>query len=128
MKFKLIEDINRGHEDVSSNELLTEGDNTNLRKFLLALVEMSGVPLNFTQPVIHHTKKDRNQNGLYDLVLMENSDHCSMHNRYRYKVWNNNAHKDYEYMEVPQILDALKDKLTKESYKEEVILNSKLNN
>ena len=24
MKFKLIEDINRGHEDVSSNELLNE--------------------------------------------------------------------------------------------------------
>ena len=35
MKFKLIEDINRGHEDVSSNELLDENVEQNLKSNII---------------------------------------------------------------------------------------------
>ena len=111
MKFKLVEDFDRGLETQSSVDTLDESINTNLRKFLLSLIDLSGLDLPFENPVVHHTKKDRGLNSVEDLVLMSDHDHRSMHATYRNKPWDNNAHKPYKYMEIIQILNEAVKKL-----------------
>lgn len=108
MRFKLVENIE-----------LDESINTNLRKFLLALIDLSGLDLPFKNPVVHHTKKDRGLNGIEDLVIMSDHDHRSMHAKYRNKEWDENAHKPYTFIEIKDILAATMSKLDKISNVEE---------
>ena len=133
MKFKLVENINGGHENVSSNELLEEhilieGDNTNLRRFLLSLVELADINIDMSDPVIHHITKNTTINGIYDLVIMEDHDHRSMHAKYRNKEWNDNAHKPYKYIEVKDILSKALYNLEQTAHSEEVKLAKEFNN
>lgn len=124
MKFKLVEEFDSGLYNKSTIDNLDESINTNLRKFLLSLIDLSGLNLPFENPVVHHTKKNRGLNSVEDLVLMDDRDHRSMHAKYRNKPWDNNAHKPYVYMEIFQILDAAVTSLQKVSNIEERQLNN----
>lgn len=104
----------------NKNRTLTESNNTNLRKFLLSLIELSGITINIDNPVVHHTKKDSGLNSVEDLVLMSDHDHRSMHAKYRGKPWDENAHKPYYFIEVKDILFAAESELKKISYDEEI--------
>lgn len=115
MKFRLVEDC------------IEESINTNLRKFLLELVKISGITLDIENPVIHHTQKDRGKNAPEDLVLMSDHAHRSMHATYRNKEWDNNAHKRYKYIEVNDILDQVLKQLQSQSYVEEQQLSNNQN-
>ncbi len=107
MKFRLAE------------EQLHESNNTNLRKFLLELVRLANIRLDFENPVVHHTKKDTQMNSIEDLVLMGDHDHRSMHAKYRNKEWDNNAHKSYKYTDVELLMSRALYNLQKQSYEEE---------
>ena len=107
MKFRLVENH------------LNESINTNLRKFLLELVTMAGISIDIENPVVHHTQKDRGKNSPKDLVLMSDHDHRSMHAKYRNKQWDNNAHKEYNYIEVLDIFPLVVKHLQSQSYIEE---------
>jgi hypothetical protein len=119
MKFKLVEDFDRGPVKGSSINTLNEGDNTNLRKFLFSLAELAKIDLGTDTLVVHHTKKDRNKNSIRDLVLMTDHNHRSMHAKYRNKPWDENAHKAYQYIEVEDIIAKALGNLQQASYIEE---------
>lgn len=104
MKFKLVESINSEINNLAI-DTLTEGNNTNLRGFLLSLLDLAKLNNEFVNPVVHHTTKDTKRNSIYELVIMENSDHIRMHNKYRNKEWDINAHKPYKYIEVLLLVD-----------------------
>ena len=112
MKFKLVEK----HSNID------ESINTNLRKFLLSLVELAGIDLGMPNPVVHHTKKNRDMNKIDDLVLMDDHDHRSMHAKYRNKSWDIDAHKLYRFIEVKELLSRAVYNLQKLSHREEKLL------
>lgn len=114
MKFKLVEDYNSIDESI----------NTNLRKFLLSLVELANIDLGKSNPLVHHTTKDRTMNSLDDLVLMDDHDHRSMHAKYRNKPRDVNAHKPYKFIEIKDILEKAVHNLQQLSYREETLLDN----
>lgn len=124
MKFKLIEDFDSGLENGSAMGVLDESINTNLRKFLLSLIDLAQIILDIDNPVIHHTKKDRGKNSIDDLVIMSDHDHRSMHAKYRDKEWDDNAHKAYKYIEIKDILIPAMNKLQQISYAEEISVHN----
>lgn len=112
MKFKRVE--------------LQESNNTNLRKFLVAaatyaemdIVSLVGAP-NISKVVVHHIKKDRSANGVDELVLMSDEQHRRMHVKYRFKEWNNQAHEDFDYVPVREIISRLATCFTQQSIEDE---------
>lgn len=117
MKFKLIEDINRGHEDVSSNELLDEKilleyrGQTELRDFICELLNrLCGVTLNTNHYEIHHKDFYHDNNDPRNLVLLPTTNvtssnpsslnmkkpNTSLHNRVgQLNVFNNSSINKY---------------------------------
>ena len=124
MKFKLIENKNSGLIFEPTIDTLNEGNNTNLRSFLLSLVSLAKLDNEFVNPVVHHTTKDTKKNGIDELVIMNDKDHRGMHNKYRNKEWDVNAHKGYKYIEVRDIIEKALLELNNKSYAEEKALNN----
>ena len=115
MKFKRVE--------------LKEGNNTNLRKFLIAasicakmdIASLVGAP-NIDKVVVHHITKNRSDNGIHDLVLMSDEQHRRMHAKYRFKEWNNQAHEDFDYVPVSEIINRLVICFEQESVQDEKLI------
>lgn len=117
MKFRIVENV------------VNESSNTNLRKFLLSVAEYSDLDIvslvgaiSVNDIVVHHTKKDRSLNGIDDLVLMSDHQHRSMHSSYRFKKWNENAHLEYDFVPVRDVLAAVSKNLAQQSTEDELLL------
>ena len=87
-----------------SENLLMESNNTNLRKFLIGLVSLVGIEAAVEKLVVHHTERDEKINDINKLVLMYNSDHRSMHAKYRGVKWRNDAHLGYYHIPVNDLM------------------------
>lgn len=104
---------------------LTEGNNTNLRRFLLSAAAAAGIDVlsalgaaTTRQVVVHHIKKDHNSNGVDELVLMHDRDHRSMHNKYK-KKWNENSYTEHKHILVRDIISKLAEKFKDQAVADE---------
>ena len=100
---KLDESLNEG--------LLTESTNTNLRKFLISLLELYKDEWktilkvsSIDDIVVHHINKNRTANSMTDLALMGDHYHRSMHAKCTKDNWDPSALKGYPHILVSNLL------------------------
>lgn len=114
MKFRLVE------------EQLTESNNTNLRSFLIGLVALAGIKIDVKNLVVHHTERNTKINDLDKLVLMYDSDHRSMHAKYRGSRWKNDAHDSYFHIPVQKLIELAVNALKETSKQDEISLEKNM--
>lgn len=108
---------------ILKEKILTESNNTNLRKFLIGLVSLVGIEASIDQLVVHHIERDTRINDLDKLVLMYDSDHRSMHATYRGSKWKNDVHNNYYHIKVTDLMKLAVEALKETSKQDEEKLN-----
>lgn len=125
-ELKLV--LNKLDESLTA-ELLTESINTNLRKFLISLLELSNVDwkslLNVDSVddiVVHHIGKDRTANSVNDLALMSDHWHRSMHTKYSGDRWDPSVLKNYPHILISDLLGHVADNLISQNKQDELAI------
>ena len=118
-------------EESLNEELLTESINTNLRKFLISLLELSNVDwkslLNVNSVndiVVHHIGKDRTANSVNDLALMSDHWHRSMHTKYSGDKWDPSVLKNYPHILISDLLVHVADNLISQNKQDELAIEN----
>ena len=103
-----------------NEETLSESINTNLRKFLISLVELSNIDWktrlevsNIDEIVVHHKNKDRTGNSMENLVLVSDHNHRSMHSKYSNDKWQPDVLNNYAHIPVTELLNDIAESIIK---------------
>jgi hypothetical protein len=109
-----------------NEELLTESINTNLRKFLISLLDLYKYEWktilkvsSVDDIVVHHINKDRTANSMTDLALMGDHYHRSMHGKYSKDNWDTSALTDYPHILVSNLLACVAETLINQNQQDE---------
>lgn len=118
-------------DDPLNEELLTESINTNLRKFLISLLDLCKddwkTTLNVSSVndiVVHHINKDRTANSMTDLALMADHYHRRMHGKCTKDNWDPSALTDYPHILVSNLLSCVAKTLIDQNQQDELSIDN----